>query len=88
MMRLVVQIPDSTKPGANFDVDVATEAYLNLLSPEQPAESDAYYPPMACRHPRMFLSGIQKACANLIEHRRYSARKLLDSRETHAGMTS
>ena len=38
-----LQIPDAARPGPNFDVDRATDAYLNLLSPEQRAKSDAYY---------------------------------------------
>ncbi|HEY6984518.1 MAG TPA: M48 family metallopeptidase [Rhodanobacteraceae bacterium] len=38
-----LQIPDAAKPGPNFDVDKATEAYLNLLSPEQRQLSDAYF---------------------------------------------
>ena len=38
-----LQIPDAAKAGPNFDVDAATEAYLNLLSPEQRAKSDAYF---------------------------------------------
>jgi STE24 endopeptidase len=38
-----LQIPDAARPGPNFDVDKATEAYLNLLSPEQRAQSDAYF---------------------------------------------
>lgn len=38
-----LQIPDAAKPGPNFDVDKATEAYLALLSPEQRAQSDAYF---------------------------------------------
>ena len=38
-----VQIPDAAKPGASFDVDKATEAYLDLLTPEQRAMSDAYF---------------------------------------------
>ena len=38
-----LQIPDAARPGPNFDVDRATEAYLNLLSPEQRASSDAYF---------------------------------------------
>ena len=37
------QIPDAARPGPNFDVDRATEAYLALLSPEQRASSDAYF---------------------------------------------
>ncbi len=36
-------IPDAARPGPNFDVDRATEAYLNLLSPQQRASSDAYF---------------------------------------------
>ena len=38
-----LQLPDAAKPGPNFDVDAATEAYLNLLSPTQRAKSDAYF---------------------------------------------
>ncbi|MEO7062252.1 MAG: M48 family metallopeptidase [Dokdonella sp.] len=36
-------IPDAARPGPNFDVDRATESYLNLLSPTQRASSDAYF---------------------------------------------
>jgi STE24 endopeptidase len=38
-----LQIPDAARPGPNFDADQATDAYLNLLSPEQRAQSDAYF---------------------------------------------
>jgi STE24 endopeptidase len=38
-----LQIPDAARPGPNFDVDRATDAYVNLLSPEQRAKSDAYF---------------------------------------------
>ncbi len=38
-----LQIPDAARPGPNFDADKATEAYLNLLSPEQRKLSDAYF---------------------------------------------
>jgi STE24 endopeptidase len=38
-----LQIPDAARSGPNFDVDRATHAYLNLLSPEQRALSDAYF---------------------------------------------
>jgi STE24 endopeptidase len=38
-----LQIPDAAQPGPHFDVDRATDAYLNLLSPEQRALSDAYF---------------------------------------------
>jgi STE24 endopeptidase len=38
-----VQIPDAARPGPNFDVDRATDAYLALLPPEQRARSDAYF---------------------------------------------
>jgi STE24 endopeptidase len=38
-----LQIPAAAQPGPGFDVDKATEAYLNLLSPEQRALSDAYF---------------------------------------------
>lgn len=38
-----LQVPEAAKPGPGFDVERATEAYLNLLSPEQRAQSDAYF---------------------------------------------
>ncbi|MBS0558054.1 MAG: M48 family metallopeptidase [Proteobacteria bacterium] len=38
-----LQIPTAARPGPAFDVDKATEAYLDLLSPEQRARSDAYF---------------------------------------------
>jgi STE24 endopeptidase len=38
-----LQIPDAARPGPTFDVDKATEAYLSLLSPEQRAQSNAYF---------------------------------------------
>jgi STE24 endopeptidase len=38
-----LQIPDAARPGPNFNADKATEAYLNLLSPEQRTLSDAYF---------------------------------------------
>jgi STE24 endopeptidase len=38
-----VQVPDAAKPGPAFDVDRATQAYLDLLTPEQRAQSDAYF---------------------------------------------
>ena len=38
-----LQIPDAARPGPAFDVDKATQAYLDLLSPEQRAKSDAYF---------------------------------------------
>ena len=38
-----LQIPDAAKPGPQFDVDAATQAYLDLLTPEQKAKSDAYF---------------------------------------------
>lgn len=38
-----LQIPDAARPGPGFDVDRATAAYLDLLSPEQRAQSDAYF---------------------------------------------
>lgn len=36
-------VPDAAKAGPSFDVDRATEAYLNVLTPEQRAKSDAYF---------------------------------------------
>ncbi len=38
-----LQIPDAARPGPHFDVDKATQAYLDLLSPEQRKQSDAYF---------------------------------------------
>ena len=38
-----LQIPDAARPGPNFGVDKATQAYLALLSPEQRRQSDAYF---------------------------------------------
>jgi len=38
-----LQIPAAARPGTDFDVDRATEAYLSLLSPDQRAQSDAYF---------------------------------------------
>ncbi|MCK9538202.1 M48 family metallopeptidase [Dokdonella sp.] len=36
-------IPDAARPGPQFDVERATQAYLDLLTPEQRAASDAYF---------------------------------------------
>ena len=38
-----LQIPAAAQPGPNFDVDKATQAYLDLLSPEQRKLSDRYF---------------------------------------------
>jgi STE24 endopeptidase len=38
-----LHVPDAARPGPNFDVDRATEAWLALLSPEQRQLSDAYF---------------------------------------------
>jgi STE24 endopeptidase len=38
-----LQIPDAARPGPGFNADKATEAYLNLLTPAQRAQSDAYF---------------------------------------------
>ncbi len=38
-----VIVPDAAKPGPDFDVDQATDAYIALLTPEQRAQSDAYF---------------------------------------------
>ena len=38
-----LQIPAAAQPGPHFDADKATEAYLNLLSPQQRALSDRYF---------------------------------------------
>ncbi len=38
-----LQIPDAARPGPAFDVERATDAYVNLLSPDQRASSDAYF---------------------------------------------
>lgn len=36
-------VPEAAKPGPDFNVDRATEAYLNVLTPQQRAKSDAYF---------------------------------------------
>jgi STE24 endopeptidase len=38
-----LHIPAAAQPGPQFDVERATEAWLELLSPEQRAQSDAYF---------------------------------------------
>jgi STE24 endopeptidase len=38
-----LQIPAAARPGPGFDVERATQAYLDLLSPQQRAQSDAYF---------------------------------------------
>lgn len=38
-----LQIPEGARAGPDFDVNRATQAYLNLLTPEQRAKSDAYF---------------------------------------------
>jgi STE24 endopeptidase len=38
-----LQIPAAAQPGPDFDVDRATAAYIDLLSPAQRAASDAYF---------------------------------------------
>jgi STE24 endopeptidase len=38
-----LQIPDAARPGPDFNVEQATQAYLNLLTPAQRARSDAYF---------------------------------------------
>ena len=53
-----LQIPDAARPGQNFDVDKATEAYLALLSPEQRKLSDAYFEGGYWLHLWGFLYGV------------------------------
>lgn len=38
-----LQIPAAARPGPDFDVERATQAYLDLLSPPQRASSDRYF---------------------------------------------
>jgi STE24 endopeptidase len=38
-----LQIPDAARPGPDFDVERATQAYVDLLTPELRARSDAYF---------------------------------------------
>ena len=38
-----LQIPAAARPGPAFDVERATQAYIDLLTPEQRARSDAYF---------------------------------------------
>ena len=35
-----LHVPDAAKPAPGFDIDRATQAWLDLLSPEQRASSD------------------------------------------------
>ena len=37
-----LEIPDGARAGPDFDVDEATDAYINLLSKEDRARSDSY----------------------------------------------
>ena len=37
-----LEIPDGARAGPDFDVDEATDAYINLLSEEDRARSDSY----------------------------------------------
>ncbi len=39
---VVLEIPDGARAGQSFNIDEATEAYINLLSDENRARSDAY----------------------------------------------
>ncbi len=39
---VILEIPEAAKAGPGFDVDAATDAYINLLSAEDRARSDAY----------------------------------------------
>ncbi len=39
---VILEIPDGAKAGPDFSVDKATDAYINLLSEEDRARSDAY----------------------------------------------
>ena len=39
---VILEIPDGAKAGRQFDVDQATDAYINLLSEEDRASSDTY----------------------------------------------
>ncbi|MGA9572549.1 MAG: M48 family metalloprotease, partial [Lysobacterales bacterium] len=36
-------VPEAARPGPDFNVDEATQAYVDLLTPEQRARSDAYF---------------------------------------------
>ena len=41
--EVLLDIPTGAMAGPNFNVDTATEAYINLLSEEQRASSDSYF---------------------------------------------
>ncbi len=41
--NVVLEIPAGAEAGPDFDVDAATAAYINLLSEEERARSDAYF---------------------------------------------
>ena len=38
-----LQVPEAARPGPDFNAEQATQVYLNLLTPEQRARSDAYF---------------------------------------------
>lgn len=38
-----LEIPAGAESGPQFDIDTATEAYINLLSPKERAKSNAYF---------------------------------------------
>lgn len=38
-----LQVPEAARPGPDFEVERATQAYIELLTPEQRARSDAYF---------------------------------------------
>lgn len=41
--QVALQVPEDAEASAEFDVERATRAYMDLLSPEQRARSDAYF---------------------------------------------
>jgi len=41
-VAVILEIPEGARAGPDFDIDTATEAYINLLSAADRARSDAY----------------------------------------------
>ncbi|MBT8102916.1 MAG: M48 family metallopeptidase [Gammaproteobacteria bacterium] len=58
---VVLEIPEGARAGPSFDVDAATEAYINLLSDEDRARSDAYFEGRYWLHLWGFLYGLGMA---------------------------
>ncbi len=60
-VAVILEIPDGAKAGPDFDVETATEAYINLLSEEDRERSDAYMDGGYWLHLWEFLYGLAVA---------------------------